>query len=88
MTDTEFTGDEAAIETETLPLDAWHRAKGGRMVGRWPGLANTALEEGADLAVETDYRDVLAELLAGHLRLSDPGAVFPGLVPRPTGLWG
>ena len=38
MTDTEFTGDEAAIETETLPLDAWHRAKGGRMVefaGYW-----------------------------------------------------
>ena len=64
------------------------QAKGGRMVGRWPGLANAALEEGADLAVETDYRDVLAELLAGHLRLSDPGAVFPGLVPRPTGLWG
>ena len=38
MTDTEFTGDEAAIETATLPLDAWHRAKGGRMVefaGYW-----------------------------------------------------
>ncbi|HJS13341.1 glycine cleavage system aminomethyltransferase GcvT [Sphingopyxis sp.] len=38
MTDTEFTGDEAGIETATLPLDAWHRAKGGRMVefaGYW-----------------------------------------------------
>jgi len=38
MTDTEFTGDEAAIETATLPLDAWHRARGGRMVefaGYW-----------------------------------------------------
>ncbi|AJA09833.1 glycine cleavage system aminomethyltransferase T [Sphingopyxis fribergensis] len=38
MTDTEFTGDEAAIDTATLPLDAWHRAKGGRMVefaGYW-----------------------------------------------------
>jgi uncharacterized protein (DUF1501 family) len=64
------------------------QAKGGRMVGRWPGLANEALEEGADLAVVTDYRDVLAELLAGHMRLPDAGAVFPGLTPRPVGLWG
>jgi aminomethyltransferase len=38
MTDIEQTGDEAAIETATLPLDAWHRAQGGRMVefaGYW-----------------------------------------------------
>ncbi len=37
MTDTEFTGEEA-VATATLPLDAWHRAKGGRMVefaGYW-----------------------------------------------------
>ena len=42
------------------------QAKGGRMVGRWPGLANEALEEGADLAVVTDYRTVLAEVLTGE----------------------
>lgn len=37
MTETDFTGEEA-VETATLPLDAWHRAKGGRMVefaGYW-----------------------------------------------------
>jgi len=37
MTETEFTGEEA-METATLPLDAWHRGKGGRMVefaGYW-----------------------------------------------------
>ncbi|KTE22586.1 hypothetical protein ATE67_01190 [Sphingopyxis sp. H050] len=37
MTESEFTGEEA-VETATLPLDAWHRAKGGRMVefaGYW-----------------------------------------------------
>ncbi|MBC7492708.1 MAG: glycine cleavage system protein T, partial [Novosphingobium sp.] len=31
-------GDEAVPETQTLPLDAWHRARGGRMVefaGYW-----------------------------------------------------
>lgn len=64
------------------------QAKGGRMVGRWPGLANDALEEGADLAVVTDYRDVLAELLSGHMRLADTGPVFPGHTATPLGLWG
>lgn len=64
------------------------QARGGRMVGRWPGLANEALEEGADLAVVTDYRDVLAELLTGHMGLTDPGLVFPGHSHKPIGLWG
>jgi uncharacterized protein (DUF1501 family) len=64
------------------------QAKGGRMLGRWPGLANDALEEGADLAVVTDYRAVLAELLSGHMRLPDPEAVFPGFQPQALGLWG
>lgn len=63
------------------------QAKGGRMVGRWPGLANDALEEGADLAVVTDYRTVLAELMTGHMGLADPAAVFPGFTPQPLGLW-
>lgn len=64
-----------------------HQARGGRMVGRWPGLASDALEEGADLAVLTDYRDVLAELLAGHMGLADARAVFPGFTHAPLGLW-
>lgn len=63
------------------------QARGGRMVGRWPGLASDALEEGADLAVLTDYRDVLAELLAGHMGLADARAVFPGFTHAPLGLW-
>lgn len=64
------------------------QARGGRMLGRWPGLANEALEEGADLAVVTDYRAVLAELLAGHMRMADPAPVFPGFQPQSLGLWG
>lgn len=63
------------------------QARGGRLLGRWPGLANEALEEGADLAVTTDYRDVLAEVLTGHMGLADPVKVFPGLVPSPLGLY-
>lgn len=64
------------------------QARGGRLLGRWPGLANEALEEGADLAVTTDYRNVLAEMLAGHMGLTDIGAVFQGLTPAPLGLFG
>jgi uncharacterized protein (DUF1501 family) len=64
------------------------QAQGGRMLGRWPGLANEALEEGADLAVTTDYRDVLAEVLAGHLGTTDLAQVFPGHSAAPVGLWG
>ena len=64
------------------------QARGGRMIGRWPGLSHEALEEGADLAVVTDYRAVLAELLQGHMRLADPGHVFPGFAFDPLGLWG
>lgn len=64
------------------------QARGGRMLGRWPGLTNDALEEGADLAVVTDYRAVLAEMLTGHMRLADPAQVFPGYAPHALGLWG
>ena len=65
------------------------QAKGGRMLGRWPGLTNDVLEEGADLAVTTDYRTVLAELMSGHMKAGDLSTVFPGfVVPAPLGLWG
>jgi uncharacterized protein (DUF1501 family) len=64
------------------------QAKGGRLLGRWPGLSNDALEEGADLAVTTDYRDVLAEIMVRHMGLPDPTIVFPGLTPQPLGLFG
>jgi uncharacterized protein (DUF1501 family) len=51
--------------------------RGGKVHGRWPGLANAALYEGRDLAVTTDFRDLLGELLARHLGARDLGAVFP-----------
>ncbi len=64
------------------------QARGGRMLGRWPGLANEALEEGADLAVTTDYRSVLAEVLAGHMGTPELSGIFPGFSPEPVGVWG
>ena len=38
--------------------------KGGKVYGKWPGLAKEQLYEGRDLALTTDFRDVLGELVA------------------------
>jgi uncharacterized protein (DUF1501 family) len=52
--------------------------KGGAVHGRWPGLAADQREEGRDLAVTTDFRDLFGEILARHLCARDLAAVFPG----------
>lgn len=55
--------------------------KGGKVYGKWPGLAADQLFEGRDLAVTTDFRDVLGELVSGHLGQKDLSHVFPGYQP-------
>lgn len=52
---------------------------GGRVLGEWPGLDTSALADGRDLAVRTDFRQVLGPLLQRHLGLSETAlaAVFP-----------
>lgn len=52
---------------------------GGRMLGRWPGLASHQLDRGVDLAVTTDYRTVLAELVG----LEASQRAFPGFPVGP-----
>ncbi len=52
--------------------------RGGGLRGRWPGLRSHDLYEGRDLAVTTDFRALLAELLVRHLGLEDLRPVFPG----------
>jgi len=52
--------------------------KGGKTYGKWPGLAKEQLNEDRDLALTTDFRDVLAEVLVGHLGCEKPQAIFPG----------
>ena len=52
--------------------------KGGHVYGRWPGLADHQLNEGRDLALTTDFRAVLGEILTNHLAVSDLKTVFPG----------
>jgi len=53
------------------------RVQGGRMFGQWPGLEPEQLYERRDLAVTTDFRAVLGELVSGHLG-QRADAVFPG----------
>jgi uncharacterized protein (DUF1501 family) len=60
--------------------------KGGKVYGEWPGLAPEQLFEGRDLAVTTDYRAVLGELVRDHLGVK-PEPVFPGFsIGAPMGL--
>jgi uncharacterized protein (DUF1501 family) len=56
--------------------------KGGKVYGKWPGLAPEKLFEGRDLALTTDFRDVFAEILAKHMRSTDVAKIFPGFTPH------
>ncbi len=60
--------------------------RGGKVYGKWPGLEPEQLYEGRDLAVTTDFRDVLGELVARHLGRENLEAVFPGYGSSP-GRW-
>src|SRR5437867_1686671 len=51
--------------------------RGGRVHGRWPGLARERLFEARDLAVTTDFRTLFSEVASGHLGVS-VAPLFPG----------
>jgi uncharacterized protein (DUF1501 family) len=57
--------------------------KGGKVYGRWPGLSNEQLNEGRDLAVTTDFRQVLGEAVAKSIGARNLDLVFPGAELRP-----
>src|SRR5580704_13031357 len=52
--------------------------QGGKVYGLWPGLAPEQLYEKRDLALTTDFRDVLSEAVYSHLGNRQIGKVFPG----------
>jgi len=61
--------------------------QGGKVYGKWPGLEKEQLFEGRDLAVTTDFRAVLSELIRGHMGQQNLGPVFPGFqAGEPLGL--
>lgn len=51
--------------------------KGGKVYGDWKGLKPDQLNEGRDLAVTTDFRDVFAEAASKHLGCTDLAKLFP-----------
>jgi Uncharacterized protein conserved in bacteria len=60
--------------------------KGGKVYGKWPGLASPQLYENRDLAITTDFRDVFGELLTRQLGVASLKTVFPGYEASP-GKW-
>ena len=52
--------------------------KGGKVYGKWPGVGNDQLNEGRDLKVTTDFRNVLGEAAYKTLGSRDMEVVFPG----------
>jgi uncharacterized protein (DUF1501 family) len=51
--------------------------RGGKVYGKWPGLAREQLYEGRDLTLTTDYRDVFAEIAQKHLGARELPKLFP-----------
>ncbi|MBI5822626.1 MAG: DUF1501 domain-containing protein [Chloroflexi bacterium] len=54
---------------------------GGKVHGQWPGLAEGQLIGPGDLAVTTDYRDVLSEILTKRLNNPATNEIFPEYQP-------
>jgi len=61
------------------------KVRGGKVYGKWPGLSNEQLNEGRDLAVTTDFRNVLGEAAYKTLGSRNLEAVFPGSQVRTGG---
>lgn len=51
---------------------------GGKVLGKWPGLADEQLHEGRDLALTTDFRAVFGEIAMRHLGARGMQRIFPG----------
>jgi uncharacterized protein (DUF1501 family) len=53
------------------------QVRGGKVYGSWPGLQPEHLNEGRDLAVATDFRQVLGEAVSSALGVRSLDRVFP-----------
>jgi uncharacterized protein (DUF1501 family) len=62
--------------------------RGGKVYGRWPGLAPEVLYEGRDLSLTTDFRTVCGEVISRHLGQKELAKIFPGFrtTSAPLGL--
>ncbi len=55
--------------------------KGGKVYGDWKGLSSSQLNEGLDLAVTTDFRDVFGEVAYKHFGNKNLDKIFPNYSP-------
>ncbi len=62
--------------------------RGGRVHGRFPKLSEENLYEGRDLPVNTDFRDLVGEVLVRHMGVSDLRPVFPNYEVKPSAFTG
>ena len=53
--------------------------KGGKIWGSWPGLNTEQLHEGRDLAVTTDFRSIIGQVISRQFNLDD--AKIASLIP-------
>ncbi len=58
--------------------------KGGKVYGDWKGLKNDQLNEGRDLALTTDFRDVFGEVAYKHIGNKNLDKIFPGYAANPN----
>jgi uncharacterized protein (DUF1501 family) len=56
--------------------------QGGQVYGQWPGLAEHQLFQNRDLAVTTDYREPIGQVLQAHMGLDNLSKVFPGFTSK------
>lgn len=58
--------------------------KGGKVYADWKGLKSDQLNEGRDLALTTDFRDIFSEAAYKHLGSTDLAKIFPGYQTSPA----
>jgi uncharacterized protein (DUF1501 family) len=60
-------------------LGGYPELRGGQVHGTWPGLEKSDLNDGRDLAITTDFRQVVCNVLEQTFQLTDKqlGSVFP-----------
>jgi uncharacterized protein (DUF1501 family) len=84
--------ENSQLGTDHGRAGAWlvlgNRVRGGKVHGRWPGLAPDRLEGPGDLPVTTDYRLVLAECIERIWETGPADTVFPGISRSRPGVFG
>ena len=73
----------------SVMLVAGGKVRGKQVYADWKGLAPSGLFQSRDLAASTDHRAVFADILKGHLGVSDLATVFPDFKAQKTlGMFG